>query len=307
MNNNVIVIVGPTAVGKTELSLQLANDFNGEIVSADSMQVYRGLDIGTAKATTEEQIIPHHMIDIVDPEDDYTVAQFQIEARKHIEAILKAKKTPIIVGGSGLYIQSILFDYNFPEAARDEELTKVLELEVEEKGIEDLYEELKQIDPIQASKIHPNNHRRVIRAIEIYRTTNSTMTELQAKQEIKSIYNPIFIGLSLDRKILYERINRRVDSMIENNLLQEVKLLYDNGLSNKQSMSGIGYKEFIPYFKGEMSFESCVDQLKQNSRRFAKRQLTWFRNKMDISWYNMGECDDVYGTIKKDITLLLNT
>lgn len=305
MKDKVIVIVGPTAVGKTELSLKLAEDLNGEIISGDSMQVYKGLDIGTAKATKKEQeAIPHHLIDIIEVTEEFTVSDFQSEARAIIKDITSRRKIPIIVGGSGLYIQSVLYDYQFPNEARDEELTKVLEKEIASNGIDSLYNKLKEIDPKQAEKIHPNNHRRVIRAVEIYETTGLTMTEIQERQKVTPLYDTKFIGLEMERNLLYERINQRVDKMIEYGLLAEVIYLYDKVGQNSQAMSGIGYKEFIPYFKGDMSLDDCIEILKRNSRRFAKRQYTWFKNKMNIPWYNASTNNkqQLYDTISKELT-----
>ncbi len=304
MKEKVIVIVGPTAIGKTELSLKLAKDLNGEIISGDSMQVYKGLDIGTAKASKEEQeMVPHHLIDIIEMTEDYTVSDFQTKARSLIEDITSRGKVPIIVGGSGLYIQSVLYDYQFPNEARDEAVTKELEKEVESKGIEPLYNRLKEIDPKQADKIHPNNHRRVIRAVEIYETTGLTMTEIQERQKVTPLYEVQFIGLEMDRALLYERINQRIDIMVQNGLIAEVSKVFENVDQTSQAMSGIGYKEFIPYFRGESSLHECMDTLKKNSRRFAKRQYTWFKNKMDIPWYNVSTNNkqELYDTIRVEL------
>lgn len=309
MKDKVIVIVGPTAVGKTELSLKLARDLDGEIISGDSMQVYKGLDIGTAKATKEEQNkIPHHLIDIIDVTENFTVSDFQNKARAVIKDITTRGKLPIVVGGSGLYIQSVLYDYQFPTEVRSERLTKQLEDEVKTHGIDPLYKKLVDIDPDQASKIHPNNHRRVIRAIEVYKTTGLTMTQIQKKQKITPLYDAKIIGLEKERSKLYEQINKRVDLMLETGLLTEVEKLYYQVDESSQSMSGIGYKEFIPYFKNEKSLEKCIDILKRNSRRFAKRQYTWFKNKMDIAWYDLSTSNemDLYDTIKKELTLWTN-
>lgn len=285
MKQKVIAIVGPTAVGKTKLSIDIAKRFNGEIISGDSMQVYRGMDIGTAKITNEEkQGIPHYMIDIKNPDEEFSVADFQAGVQENIEKITANNHLPIIVGGSGLYIQSALYNYNFSSDARDPELTVQLENELEEYGASVLHKRLKQFDPDQASKIHPNNHRRLIRAIEIHQTTGRTMTEYQREQK-ESPYDPIFIGLEMERTDLYKQINRRVDKMIRDGLSSEVHQLYIKGMENNQSMRAIGYKEFIPYFKGEYTRDETIQLLKRNSRRFAKRQFTWFKNKMDVAWY----------------------
>lgn len=288
MKQTVIAIVGPTAVGKTQLSINLAKKFGGEIISGDSMQVYRGMDIGTAKIKPEEkQGIPHYMIDIRDPNEPFTVADFQSHVQSYIKKIIDRKKTPIIVGGSGLYIQAALYDYNFAKQERNREVVNKLEEELERFGITPLYQRLTEIDPIQASKIHPNNHRRVIRALEIYETTGLTMSEYQDNQRKDSPYNLIFIGLEMERKVLYERINNRVDEMIEEGLLNEVESLLNQNLESSQSMQAIGYKEFTPYYKGEYDLERAIELLKRNSRRYAKRQYTWFKNKLNVTWYDI--------------------
>ncbi|SDJ70773.1 tRNA (adenosine(37)-N6)-dimethylallyltransferase MiaA [Sediminibacillus albus] len=284
----VIAVVGPTAVGKTSLSIEIAKRFQGEVISGDSMQIYKGMDIGTAKITKEEtEGIPHHMIDIKNPDQAFSVADFQLLVRHHMEDILERNKLPIIAGGTGLYIQAALYGYNFSEQKRDEGFHMQIEEEIEQKGIETVFARLQEVDPEQAKKIHPNNKRRVIRALEVYETTGMPMSEYQANQQQESDYQPIFIGLEMDRELLYQRINQRVDQMMEQGLLQEVKKLYDQGLEQAQSMKAIGYKEFLPYFKGEASLESSVQLLKRNSRRFAKRQFTWFKNKLNVEWYEI--------------------
>ncbi|WP_337019917.1 tRNA (adenosine(37)-N6)-dimethylallyltransferase MiaA, partial [Oceanobacillus massiliensis] len=248
MKKNVIAIMGPTAVGKTRLSIELAKKFNGEIISGDSMQVYKGLDIGTAKIKPSEmEGIPHHMIDIRDPDQDFSAADFKDHVQQYIDEITARDRLPIIVGGSGLYIQSALYDYNFSDVKRDAAATRKMEEAVAAEGILPLYKRLEQIDPEQAAKIHPNNHRRVIRAMEIYETTGMTMTAYQENQTMESPYRPILIGLEMEREILYGRINERVDQMIADGLVEEVRNLYEKGYSDSQSMSAIGYKEFIPY------------------------------------------------------------
>jgi len=288
MKTKVIAIVGPTAVGKTQLSIEIARCFGGEVISGDSMQVYKGLDIGTAKITEEEkQGIPHYMIDIKNPDEPFSVADYQNYVQHYITEIDSHGKLPIIAGGSGLYIQAALYDYHFSDQRRNEQVTKRLEKELNDQGTGIMYKRLKEIDPDQAAKIHPNNHRRLIRALEIYETTGTTMSEYQRKQSADSPYHPIFVGLEMDRKRLYERINDRVDHMLAQGLLQEVKTLYDQGYEDHQAMRGIGYKEFIPYFKGERTFDDAVHLLKRNSRRYAKRQYTWFKNKMNVNWYTM--------------------
>lgn len=288
MKNKVIVIAGPTAVGKTNLSIKLAKEINGEIISGDSMQVYRNMNIGTSKIKQHEmKNIPHYMIDIKDPSESFSVAQFKAHVQSYITKIINKNKIPIIVGGSGLYIQSVLYDYKFSDRKRDRQRTERLERQFIENGIEPLYERLKEIDPIQAKRIHPNNHRRVIRALEIYDTTGKTMTEHEKEQISNPIYDYYIIGLTMERHLLYDKINSRVDDMIAEGLVDEVRSLYMQNLEDTQAMKAIGYKEIIPYIKGEISLEEAINVLKRNTRRYAKRQLTWFRNKMKVNWYDV--------------------
>ncbi|MUK90725.1 tRNA (adenosine(37)-N6)-dimethylallyltransferase MiaA [Ornithinibacillus sp. L9] len=304
MKNKVVAIVGPTAVGKTKLSLEVAKQFDGEIISGDSMQVYKGMDIGTAKIKKQEmQGIPHHLIDIRNPDESFSVADFKECVQTYIDEISNNNKLPIIVGGSGLYIQATLFDYNFATKKRDETITKRLEEELKRNGNEALYHRLKKIDPIQAEKIHPNNYRRVIRALEIVETTGLTMSEYHANQSNESPYDVQLIGLEMDRKTLYDRINKRVDQMVEEGIVEEVRHLYEQGYENCQSMKAIGYKEFLPYFKGEINLDQAIQILKQNSRRYAKRQYTWFKNKMDVHWYTITPetIDDKIQIISQDL------
>ncbi|WP_163971298.1 tRNA (adenosine(37)-N6)-dimethylallyltransferase MiaA [Oceanobacillus halotolerans] len=308
MKKTIIAIVGPTAVGKTKLSIEIAKQFNGEIISGDSMQVYRGMDIGTAKIKEhEKQGIPHYLIDSLDPHESFSVADFQSSVNDHIEEITSRNKLPIIVGGSGLYIQAALFDYNFADEKRDPTITKKFESIIAKQGIKPLYEQLKRVDPEEASKIHPNNHRRVVRALEIVETTGKTKSQLQEEQNQSSPYNVILIGLEMDRQLLYERINLRIDQMVADGLVEEVRTLYKQGLQNAQSMKAIGYKEFIPFFKGEQELEHCIDILKRNSRRYAKRQYTWFKNKMDITWYTVepNTINEKFGIILRDLAGIL--
>ena len=288
MKKTVVAIVGPTAVGKTQLSIELAKRFNGEIISGDSMQVYKGMDIGTAKISPKEmQGIPHHLIDSKEPIEEYTAADFKGHVHKLIEDITKNGRLPIIVGGSGLYIQAALFDYNFPEIKRNEERTDELTKQVREEGIDSIYKRLIEVDPEQAERIHPNNHRRVIRALEIYETTGRSKSDWERDQTSESPFNIIFVGLEMEREKLYSEINRRVDVMLQDGLLEEVTHLYKQGLESTQAMKAIGYKEFIPYLEGREELTDAIDTLKQNSRRYAKRQYTWFRNKLDINWYSV--------------------
>ena len=281
---NVIAIVGPTAVGKTALSIKLAKAFNGEIINGDSMQVYRELHIGTAKITQEEmEGIPHHLLDIKDPDESFSVAEYQRLVRGKIEEITARGKLPIIVGGTGLYIQSVLYDFRFSDQPTRNE-NRLAELE--KMAPENLIDLLFSLDPEAAKDIHPNNVQRVIRAIERVELTGKQKNDIEQNQGHEAIYHHYIIGLSIDRDLLYERINQRVDIMLEKGLLGEVKTLHSKGIRNVQSIQAIGYKEIYAYLDDSVFYEDAIEQLKQNSRRYAKRQLTYFRNKMDIHWYN---------------------
>lgn len=281
----VLVIVGPTAVGKTALSVELAKKFNGEIISGDSLQVYKKLDIGTAKIKTSEmEGIPHHLIDVIEPNATYSVADFQKAGRKLITEITERGRLPMIVGGTGLYIQSLLYDFQL--GAKEESVTAVrkkYEELAETLSKKELWEYLKTKDPLAAEKIHWNNQRKVIRALEVFEVTGYSITTPQ--EEPARLYDYCMIGLNTERALLYQRINQRVDSMLEEGLLEEARFVYE--LGEVQASQGIGYKEFYPYFKGEESLENVVEQLKMNSRRYAKRQLTWFRNRLDAHWFDL--------------------
>ncbi|MBU9722659.1 MULTISPECIES: tRNA (adenosine(37)-N6)-dimethylallyltransferase MiaA [Bacillaceae] len=287
MKKKIFIIVGPTAVGKTATGISLAKNFNGEIISGDSMQVYKGMDIGTAKVTVEEMDgIPHHLIDIKEPDQSFSVAEFQGRAKEYIHSISERRKLPIIVGGTGLYINSVIYDYDFSDSVGDSKLRAELENYAKTHGNTALHEKLKEIDPISYNELHPNNIRRVIRAIEVYKLTGKPIGE-RPDQPKESPYDATVIGLTMDRQILYDRIDARVDLMIEQGLIDEVNKLYQSGLRDCQSVQAIGYKEIYLYLSGELGKEEAIDLLKQNSRRYAKRQLTWFRNKMDIQWFDM--------------------
>lgn len=300
-----IVLIGPTAVGKTNLSIEMAKVFNGEIISGDSMQIYKGMDIGTAKITHEEMDgIPHHLIDIKEPHESFSTAEFQELVRKKIDEISARGKVPMIVGGTGLYIQSVIFDYHFTDASSDPEFRMLLEKEAEEHGAEALHERLKTIDPESAERIHPNNVRRVIRALEINNCSGKTAGETQANQSPDMIYDTAIVGLTMDRDLLYKRINQRVDLMLQQGLLDEVKYFYKQGLRNCQSIQAIGYKELYEYLDGKIPLDQAIENLKQNSRRYAKRQLTWFRNKMNVEWFDMSasnEAEKKFAEISKFI------
>ncbi|WP_040205140.1 tRNA (adenosine(37)-N6)-dimethylallyltransferase MiaA [Neobacillus jeddahensis] len=292
-NQNLLVIIGPTAVGKTKLSIEMAKRYNGEIISGDSMQIYRGMDIGTAKVTKDEmEGIPHHLIDIKEPAENFSVAEFQLLVRKKINEIAQKGKLPIIVGGTGLYIQSVIYDYQFSDVPGDEVFRQELEERVKVIGNEALHQELIEVDPESAAHIHPNNVRRVIRALEIVKLTGKTMQEYQRTQLPELLYNTALVGLTMEREMLYNRINTRVELMVAEGLLDEVKGLYQQDLRDCQSIQAIGYKEIYAYLDGRVTWSEAVDQLKQNSRRYAKRQLTWFRNKMDVEWFEMTDVNN---------------
>lgn len=309
MKPMVAAVVGPTAVGKTKLGVQIAQKFNGEVISGDSMQIYRTMDIGTAKVTRDEmQGIPHHMIDIKDPEESFSAAEFQRKVQSLIYEIQKRGKLPVLVGGTGLYIQATLFDFEFTEEKKDEAVMKRLEEEAADQGPVHMYEKLKSLDPDQAAKVHPNNSRRVLRALEIYETTGKKMSEQEAAKAWDSPFTPLLIGLEMDRERLYERINNRVDQMVEEGLVEEVRRLYQAGLKDAQSMKAIGYKELIPFLEGEVDLQEAVDLLKRNSRRYAKRQYTYFKNKLDVHWYEVTpeNYEDKFQTIFADLAGMID-
>lgn len=289
--DKIIVIVGPTAVGKTALSVELAKKLNGEIISADSMQVYESLSIGTAKVTADEmEGIPHYLIDCVPISGSYSVHDFKEQARKKISDITSRGKLPIVVGGTGLYIQALLFDFQLGQKKTEQEtqLQKKWETYLECYGKQRLWEALAQVDERAAQAIHPNNTRRVQRALVVKEHTGMSLLEqdtVDFTDLSEAIYDVQLIGLSTDRPLLYERINQRVDLMMSSGLLDEVRLLANH--RDYQSAQGIGYKEFFPYLDGEISLEEAVSAVKQNSRRYAKRQLTWFRNRMTVDWWDI--------------------
>jgi tRNA dimethylallyltransferase len=288
MKTKVAVVVGPTAVGKTALGIQLAQALSGEIINGDASQVYRDLNIGTAKVTKEEAaLIPHHLIDIVPPEAPFTVADYQQKARQEIQAITDRGKLPIIVGGTGLYIKAALYDYRFDDQGEDPELREALSEWAKREGHEVLYRKLLDLDPKAAEKIHPNNVKRVIRALEKAMSGKGGGHAPSAGPV--PLYETAVVGLTMDRTDLYNRINRRVDEMIDKGLIQEAKDLYDRGLSGCQSVQSIGYKELFRYFDGELTLPEAISLIKRNTRRFAKRQMTWFRHQMPVTWFDASE------------------
>lgn len=282
----VLVIVGPTAVGKTALSVELAKKFNGEIISGDSLQIYKKLDIGTAKISTSEMSgIPHHLIDVIEPTDNYSVADFQKAGRQLITEITERGHLPIIAGGTGLYIQSLLYDYQLGAKEVVSDVRKKYEELAEKIGKKQLWEYLKEKDPLAAEKIHWNNQRKVIRALEVFEVTGYSI--MTPKEKPQCLYEHCMIGLDTERKLLYQRIDQRVDQMIAAGLVDEARFVYS--LGEIQASQGIGYKELYPYFKGEITLEEAIEQIKQNSRRYAKRQLTWFRNRLKPQWFDLLE------------------
>lgn len=292
----VLVIVGPTASGKTALGVALAQRLNGEIISADSMQIYKYMNIGTAKVTPEEmQGIPHHLVDCVLPDEEFSVASFKAAALDAIETILAKGKLPIILGGTGLYVNSLTLPWDFQKKDSDEKIRWRLTAEAEILGKEALYERLKSVDPVTAEIVHPNNLNRVIRALEIYELTGkpkSYFDEETKKQVVP--YNYIMLGLDWEREILYDRINRRVDLMIGDGLIDEAKMLVERGYDwNLTALKAIGYKELKPYLEGDSSLEEVVTILKRDSRHYAKRQMTWFRKDERINWLKMNVDKDL--------------
>ena len=290
----VIVILGPTAVGKTKMSVELAKRLNGEVINADSTQIYKELDIATAKIKEEEKDnIPHHLFDIKNIEENYTVYDYQKDCRYVIDDILSRKKTPILVGGTGLYIKASLYDYKFEEENNDNQF--------ENLSNEEIYNKLKTID--NNIDIHINNRKRLVRALNYCLNNNLKFSEKEKTNKL--LYDTIFIGLTCERSILYERINKRVDEMVNNGLLDEAKKIYESNIRTKAVMTPIGYKELFPYFKGEKKLNECLEKIKQNSRKYAKRQYTWFNHQMNVTWFNVDFDDfnktitEVYDYIKK--------
>ncbi|HJC03367.1 MAG TPA: tRNA (adenosine(37)-N6)-dimethylallyltransferase MiaA [Candidatus Ligilactobacillus avistercoris] len=300
MKPKVLLIVGPTAVGKTALSLELAQRFNGEVISGDSMQVYRHLDIGTAKVTPEEQqVVPHHLIDIVDVTERYSVADFMHQATRQITAITARGHLPLLVGGTGFYLQALLDNLTLGnDHYTDDTLRQKWHTYAEEHGRQALWNRLNDVDPPAAAKIPPNNERRVVRALEVYERTGKRFSAQQANA---APFDPYIIGLTTAREVLYARINARVDAMVEAGLVDEAQWLYEQGGAALPAGKGIGYKELYPYFAGQSSLDGAVALIKRNSRRYAKRQLTWFRNQMTVHWYDLVAHPEQQHQIEADV------
>ena len=283
-----IILAGPTAVGKTSLSIRLAKETGGEIISADSMQVYRHMDIGSAKITKEEmEGVPHYLVDVLEPEEEFNVVRFQQMAKEAAERIWKKGKIPLVVGGTGFYIQALLYDIDFTENDGDESYRRQLERKAsDEEGASELYEMLKTVDPKAAQEIHPRNIKRIIRALEFYHQTGKKISEHNETQRQKeSPYNYAYFVLTDERSRLYERIDRRVDLMMEQGLLDEVRYLKERGVrKDSTAMQGLGYKELYAYLEGEYPLDEAVRIIKRDTRHFAKRQLTWFKRERDVIW-----------------------
>ncbi|GIP25854.1 tRNA dimethylallyltransferase [Paenibacillus sp. J23TS9] len=286
-----LVLVGPTAVGKTKLSIELAKELNCEVISGDSMQVYREMDIGTAKINQNEmQGIPHHLIDIHSPDEPYSVAEFQEQSHQLIQEIHARGKLPFIVGGTGLYVESVCYDYQFAQVGEDKAFRDEQAAFAEEQGAEALHAKLMAVDPVSAEKLHPNDQRRIIRALEIYHLTGIALSAQLEGQTRESPYQLCLVGLTMDRQMLYKRIEARIDEMLTQGLVEEVSSLLEKGYgTDLVSMQGLGYKQIISYLRGRESLDEAVMILKRDTRRFAKRQLSWFRHMKDISWVDVTE------------------
>ena len=299
--NKVIVICGPTASGKTALSIELAKQINGEIVSCDSMQIYKDMNIGTAKPTTEEmQGIKHYLIGYVSPEERYSVADYKKDAKRAIKEIIEKGKMPIVVGGTGLYLDSLIYEIEYQDIKLDEAYRNQLEKEVQEKGLEALYERAKMIDPKAIEKISATDKKRILRILEIYHATGKTKTEQEIESRKKEVeYDYKVYALNWDREKLYNRINKRVDIMIEQGLIQEVEEILQKYQKFPTAMQGLGYKEVVDYLNGIYTKEEMVEKIKMETRRYAKRQLTWFRKNKQTIWL------DAEDTIQKNINIIL--
>lgn len=292
MKKDLFILAGPTAIGKTDISINLAKRLNGEIISADSMQIYEFMDIGSAKIKDHEKNgIPHHVIDFIHPSKEFSVVEFKEESTKSINDITSRNNLPMVVGGTGFYIDSLIFNYDFANTYKDNDYREELTNLALEKGNEYVHSLLKDIDIESFNKLYPNDLKRVIRALEVHKLTGKTISEFNAMQNIYDIpYNVYYFVLNMNRNKLYDRINKRVDIMLEEGLIQEVQRLKDLGLTeDMQSMKGIGYKEILYYLNGKVSLDEAVEMIKKGSRNYAKRQLTWFRKDKRVNWINKDE------------------
>ena len=288
----IIVIVGPTGVGKTKLSIELAKKLNGEVINADSTQVYRELDIATAKVTeSEKEGIVHHLFDIKDIDEDYTVYDYQKDSREVIDDIIKRGKTPIMVGGTGLYIKASLYDYKFDEENNNYDFSDLTN--------DELYDKLISIDP--NTSIHKNNRKRIERALSYYYNNNEILSNKEKTDKL--LYDTVFIGLTTDRETLYKRINDRVDIMLKDGLLEEAKKIYEKGIRSKAVMTPIGYKELFEYFDGKISLSDAIDLIKKRSRNYAKRQYTWNNHQIDVNWFDV-DFNDFTNTVNQVINFI---
>ncbi|MDE6148941.1 MAG: tRNA (adenosine(37)-N6)-dimethylallyltransferase MiaA [Ruminococcus sp.] len=304
-----IVIAGPTASGKTKLAVEIAKKYDGEVISADSMQIYKEMNIASAKPTVDEmQGIPHHLIDILEPDYTFSVAEYVKMAKDVIMDVYSRKKTPIICGGTGLYISSLIDNVKFDDTGNDNAIRNKLQREAEQFGNHYLWEKLNEIDPETAANVHENNLPRVIRGIEVFELTGIKLSEHKINSRKESTpYNPCIIGLTFsDRALLYDRINKRVDSMIVNGLVSEAKYMYEN-CKTATSRQAIGYKELIPYFENTCTLDSCVEKIKQETRHYAKRQLTWFRRIDGIQWVEVDKFDEYKNFIEKVENIIAKT
>ena len=296
-----IILTGPTAVGKTDLSIKIAKDLDAEIISADSMQIYEYMDVGSAKFTKEEMDgIHHYMIDEVKPDFKFSVSEFQLRADKYIDEIIEKNKLPLVTGGTGLYLNSLIYNMVFAQSDANNELRESLRLELEEHGIDYMHEKLRSLDEESANRIHKNNTKRVIRALEVC-LSGEKMNDFSRDLKFNDKYEPIIIVLNRERDHLYERINKRVDIMLEKGLIDEVKNLLNMGYSKDLvSMQGIGYKEIIKYLDGEYTYDEAIEVIKRDSRRYAKRQITWFKRYESAKWFNLDEYND-FNILEKDV------
>ena len=291
----IVVILGPTGVGKTKLSVELAKRLNGEVVNADSTQVYRGLDIATAKVTeAEKENIPHHLFDIKDITEDYTVYEYQKDGREVIEDIIERGKTPIVVGGTGLYIKALLYDYRFEEESLKGDYSNLTD--------DELYQKALEID--SNLSIHKNNRKRIERFLDYYQNNNESLTSKEKTDEL--LYDTLFIGLTTKREYLYERLNNRVDKMVTDGLIEEAKLIYESNIQTKAITTPIGYKELFPYFYDIESLDVCLDKIKQKTRNYAKRQYTWFNHQVPTKWFNVN-FEDFNETINEVLDYIKNS